>query len=172
MVFREVQRWRRWWLPLAGLVAFGVLDVTLIYAVTALSKAPTARDIESARAAAYAVMGATLGLGILLAFVARVMSLTTEVRADGLFVRYFPIHLSFKRIPLEDAVKCRAVTYSPLGQYGGWGIRYTWRGKAYNVSGNRGARIEYSNGRHLLIGSQRPEELCAAIKGILGETSG
>jgi len=36
-------------------------------------------------------------------------------------------------------------------------------GKAYNVGGNRGVRLDFSNARHLLIGSQRPGELDNAI---------
>ena len=34
---------------------------------------------------------------------------------------------------------------------------------AYNVSGNRGVQPVFSNGKRLLIGSQRPDELAAAI---------
>jgi hypothetical protein len=55
------------------------------------------------------------------------------------------------------------ITYSPLRDYGGWGIRYGSKGKAYNVSGNRGVRLELSNGKRLLFGSQRPEELSEAV---------
>ncbi|NLK25486.1 MAG: hypothetical protein GX307_02790 [Euryarchaeota archaeon] len=36
-------------------------------------------------------------------------------------------------------------------------------GKAYNVSGNRGVLLKLKDGNSLLIGSQRAEELDAAI---------
>jgi len=55
------------------------------------------------------------------------------------------------------------LTYSPISDYGGWGIRYGSIGKAYNVSGNRGVQLELLNGERILIGSQKPEELAAAI---------
>jgi hypothetical protein len=56
-----------------------------------------------------------------------------------------------------------AVTCHPITEYGGWGIRWTLRGKAYNVSGRRGVRLDYENGKHLLIGSTRADELATAI---------
>ena len=48
-------------------------------------------------------------------------------------------------------------------EYGGWGIRWTRNGKAYNVSGDLGVRIDYENGRHLLIGTRHPDALKQAI---------
>jgi hypothetical protein len=93
-------------------------------------------------------------------------TLVTEVRRDGLWLRYYPFHFSFKRIPLEDVVSVTPQAYHPILRYGGWGIRYTWKGRAYNVSGNRGVRLDYASGRHLLIGSRRPEELAQAIESI------
>jgi hypothetical protein len=39
-------------------------------------------------------------------------------------------------------------------EYGGWGIKYGKMGKAYNVSGNRGVQLEFTDGKRLLIGSQ------------------
>ena len=91
------------------------------------------------------------------------MNLTIEVRSDGIYYRFFPFHLSFHKIKLEDLVKYEVRTYSPIRDYGGWGIRWGSKGKAYNVSGNRGINLEYSNGKQLLIGSQKPEELAEAL---------
>jgi hypothetical protein len=92
--------------------------------------------------------------------------LLTEVRDTGLFVRFFPFHFSFHAIPLQDVKGFRAVTYRPIKEYGGWGIRYGISGKAYTVAGNRGVRLEFHSGKSLLIGSQRPEELEAALREI------
>jgi len=98
--------------------------------------------------------------------------LRTEVRDDGLYLRFVPFHLSYHRLPLADVAHVEPVTYRPIMDYGGWGIRYSWgssgakKGKAYNVSGNRGVKLTYTTGRHLLIGSQQPEELAAAIESL------
>jgi hypothetical protein len=42
-------------------------------------------------------------------------------------------------------------------------VRFGPRGRAYNVSGNRGVEITLANGKRVLIGSQRSDELAAAI---------
>jgi len=95
-------------------------------------------------------------------------NLTTEIRSDGLYVRFFPFHLSFHRIAVEEIQRYEACTYSPIKDYGGWGIRFGRKGKAYNVSGNRGVQLELSNGKDLLVGSQKPEELVEALNTTLG----
>ncbi len=93
--------------------------------------------------------------------------LITEVRPEGLFIRYAPFHRKFHEISLENLKDIQAVTYHPIYDYGGWGIRYGAMGKAYNVRGNRGVKIRYQGGHSLLIGSQKPEELHQAICSIV-----
>ena len=90
--------------------------------------------------------------------------LITVVRYDGLFIRFIPFHLSFHSISLEEVTHCEVREYKPIREYGGWGIRYGKAGKAYNVSGNKGVLFVFANGKKLLIGSQKPEELYNAIK--------
>jgi hypothetical protein len=89
------------------------------------------------------------------------MKLITEIRDDDLFVQFFP--LSQQVISFESVRRCEVRIYNPIKEYGGWGIRYGKMGKAYNVSGNRGVKIEFHSGKPLLIGSQKPEELEKAI---------
>jgi len=96
-----------------------------------------------------------------------ITNLTTEVHDDGVHFRFFPFHISFRKIALEDIAGFDAQTYSPIRDYGGWGIRYGRKGKAYNVSGNRGVQLQLSNGKHILIGSQRPEEMVEALNTIV-----
>ncbi len=91
------------------------------------------------------------------------MRLVTEVRADGL-VLHFQWLWRRRWIPFTDIRTYSVVTYNPIAEYGGWGIRYGVAGdKAYNVSGSRGVRLEFMNGGRLLVGSQRPEELARAL---------
>jgi hypothetical protein len=95
------------------------------------------------------------------------INLTTEVREDGLYFRFFPIHQSFRKINLEDITGYNVETYRAVIDYGGWGIKHGRKGQAYNVSGNRGVQLHLSNGKRVLVGSQRPEELAEALKSVL-----
>lgn len=72
-----------------------------------------------------------------------------------------------RQFPLPKIAVAEAVTYSPLTDYGGWGIRGWGRNVALNARGNRGVRIVLQDGSRVLVGSQRPEELAQAL-GALG----
>lgn len=102
------------------------------------------------------------GIGLPLLF-AR-MRLVTEVTDELVRVRLVPLKTRVHR--LEEIASCKATEYSPLGDYGGWGIRYGGKkvGWAYNARGNRGVALETRTGERLLIGSQRAEELAEAIR--------
>ena len=86
-------------------------------------------------------------------------SLTTLVRNDGVYVRFFPFHLKWVVFLFEDIDTYQTCTYNALKDYGGWGIRYGPKGKAYNVSGNRGLKLRLKDGRTVLIGSRSAEAL-------------
>ena len=92
--------------------------------------------------------------------------LELDVRVDdrALSIRFTP--LVRKSIPLSEIAAVAPRTYRPLLEYGGWGIRYSLsgRGLAYNVSGNRGVQLVLTDGSRILVGSQRPEDLAAAVE--------
>lgn len=116
---------------------------------------------------ALAIMGPfyiLLGLAMLwLYFKSR---LVTEVRPDGLFVRFYPFHRRFQHIQAADIENCEVRVYRAIRDYGGWGIRRGVKGAAYNVMGNRGAYLVLKNGRKLLVGSQKAQMLVDAIASI------
>ena len=109
--------------------------------------------------------------GILLPLFFYRLKLITEVRDEGLYVRFVPFHFSFVKISLDDLKKYYVRTYDPIGEYGGWGIRcgLFGHGKAYNVSGEEGVQLEYNNGKKLLIGSQKAQQLKSAIDLCVGK---
>ena len=69
---------------------------------------------------------------------------------------FFPIHLKEHLISFDDIVSYKLRTYSPIREFGGWGIRYGFECKGYTVSGNKGLEITLKNGRKILFGSQKP----------------
>lgn len=107
-------------------------------------------------------------MGILCPVLIYLSNLRTEVRQDSLYFRFFPYHLSFNKISINDIKTYEVRTYRPIMEYGGWGIRYSLRfGKAYNVSGNRGVQLVLKNGSKILFGSQKPEEFAEALKKVV-----
>ena len=89
------------------------------------------------------------------------IGLETEVVDEGLRIRFRPFHLNWIVFPFSSIQKTEAVTYSLLTDYGGWGIRIGRKGKAYNVSGNKG--VSFKDRKNILIGSKNHEVLCSSI---------
>jgi len=101
-----------------------------------------------------------LGLPILFWF----MKLKLRVSDHGLHYQFFPVHFKERLIPFEDIKHYKARTYSPLKEFGGWGIRFGFESKAYNVKGDKGLQLELTNGRKVLFGSQDHKALEKAMK--------
>lgn len=173
VLFREEQQFRQvWvWVLLGGVLAAAVVPFGPDLAEQ-LESDKAWRDLPHDDKVGVVVVTSSIALALAAVALIWALKLITEVHEDGLYIRFFPLHLSFKRIDLEDVVKCEAVTYSPIGEFGGWGIRWGVRSRAYNVSGNRGVRLTFSNGKSLVIGSQQAEELSGAITSVLGAGKG
>ena len=103
-----------------------------------------------------------VGLGLPLAF--WFMKLKLRVSDKGLHYQFFPIHLKERLITFPEIKSYKARTYSPLREFGGWGIRFGFESKAYNVCGNKGLQLELENGRKVLFGSQDHKALEKAMK--------
>jgi hypothetical protein len=101
-----------------------------------------------------------LGLGAMTFTMALLSSLKLYTRIDSMGVHYrmTPFHFKEQTIPWEDIDLIHVRKYSPIMEYGGWGIRYGRSGKAFNVRGNYGIQIVRKNGKKLLLGTQRPED--------------
>ena len=92
--------------------------------------------------------------------------LSVEVRSDAIWLRFFPIHLRYHQIPRSSIMSHEVITYRPLNDYGGWGIKWGERGKVYNVSGVSGVTLHLRGGEDVTIGSQRSEELDMVLRSI------
>jgi hypothetical protein len=94
--------------------------------------------------------------------------LETEIKSDGIYVRFFPIHRRFRFYPWAELDNVYVRQYSPLGEYGGWGLRGLGGNKALNISGNKGLQLILKNGDRMLIGTRKPEEIEQVLISIPG----
>jgi hypothetical protein len=150
--FSEKQKFRQWWL---WVILIGVLLVPVV--LTLINK-PAQADLFTE-----IMIGLIAPAVIVLLFV--IMELRTQVNEQGIFYRFFPIHFQVLIINWDEVKKAYIRKYSPLGDFGGWGIRLGLggKGKAYNVDGNMGLQIELKTGKKILIGTQKPEEMQALL---------
>jgi hypothetical protein len=96
---------------------------------------------------------------ILLACALLFGSLGVEVTGAELCL-WFGVGLIRRRFPLAEI---RRATRVRNRWYWGWGIRRMPRGWLYNVSGLEAVEIEMADGRIHRVGTDRPEELLAAL---------
>ena len=91
------------------------------------------------------------------------IKLVTDLRPNELSIAMRGLWRSFL-VPLSGVKSVHVVTFSPLLDWGGYGIRKNKRGRAFTASGNRGVELELTSGGVLLIGSQRPDDLARSLQ--------
>lgn len=145
-LFQETQRFTQWWLWL------------LLFSVSLTIYRPIYIAISEGQPldAGQWVGVIILAVVILLMFINR---LETRIDERGIYVKFFPVVPKFKFYPWEEISTAVVRKYSPLMEYGGWGIRFGRNGKAYNIKGNKGLQLKFKSGNALLIGTQKAEEL-------------
>ena len=101
-----------------------------------------------------------------LALALTVNLLCVKTRADEkwltiTFGALFPLYV--RRIRLDGIASAESVSYNPLAEFGGWGIRGVAGNQCLNARGNLGVRMVLAGGEKLLIGSETPDALAAAL---------
>ena len=101
-----------------------------------------------------------LGFGLPLTIYSLMGQLRVQITDAEIDIRWGFLELIRKRIPFTEVEGAEAVTYSPLGEFGGWGIRMGMnKKKAWTVRGNRALLLRLKDGSRFYLGSDKPERL-------------
>ncbi|MDA9235188.1 hypothetical protein N9E59_02850 [Polaribacter sp.] len=155
-VFKEEQRFRQVWLMV-------LLGFSLLVPVGLIIK-EYIKDNTSMTTNEF--LGSLIGIiaSVLLIFI---FKLSTRIDEKGIHYQFFPFHFSMKTLLWSEITKAEIRTYDPIGEYGGWGLRYSFnkkKGNAVNVSGDIGIQLTLKNGKKLLIGTQKKEAVSSVLK--------
>lgn len=144
--FYEKQSFRQWW-------TWGLLIFVLAYSIY------NSCDNHEYFSALELIFSVAVPILIMILFF--VIKLETKSDELGIRVRFFPFHFQFKYFPWKSIHKAYIREYSPITEYGGWGLRFGMfgKGKAYNISGNLGLQIVFKDQKKLLIGTQKSMEM-------------
>lgn len=107
------------------------------------------------------VAGAAAGLNALLG------GLTVRVRHSDLLIHLGSVPFVRRRVPFDEILSASSVTYRPLVEFGGWGVRGWGKRKAWTARGDRAVALELTGGRQLLVGSDYPQRLEDRIRPVL-----
>ncbi|RLD42399.1 MAG: hypothetical protein DRI88_11705 [Bacteroidetes bacterium] len=174
--FTEEQRFSNFWLYVFVIIVFTIAiapTATALYSQIILG-IPYGEE-PSSDEALLVLLVILLVMFVFTLLLFHKMKMVTEVRNDGVFYRYPPFILKFKQIRKEEIEKYKVRKYSPIKEYSGWGIRYSWgkSGRAYNVKGNIGLQLYLVDGKKILLGTQRGDALQRAMdKMMVKETNG
>jgi hypothetical protein len=165
ILFSEKQRFTQWWL---WLILFAVNSIFVYGCYQQIILVQEFGDKPMSNA------GILVALSVvaLITFLFYSLKLETIIKVDGIYVRFFPFHIAYKKFTWNNIEKVYVRQYKPITEYGGWGLRYGvfGNGNALNVSGNQGLQIIFNNSTTmLLIGTKKPEELQAVIEKIVSK---
>ena len=170
-VFREQQRFRQWWLW-AIIVGPAALAWWLL-----IQQVLEGKPVGQHPAPDWLAWVLWVAVGLGLPFLFSRMTMAVEVFRDAVLIVYRPF--TRRTITIAEIERAEVRTYNAIKDYGGWGIKGWSQAKmAYNVSGDRGVELWLTGGRSVMIGSQKADELAAAIQSRLrardrtAETSG
>ena len=150
--FKETQKMTQWWLwaillGTMGVVLWGIIEKVI------------ARQLSGAELLSSTGLWVPILLPVAILVFFYVASLKTDVDSTGIRIRYFPMWQT--HIPWEKIESAEITKYGFVG----YGIRFSIRhGTVFNAKGDMGLQIVKKNGSRILIGTQRPEELLAAVK--------
>jgi hypothetical protein len=133
-------------------LAIGVPLLMIIVAVTAWSEVSW-----------LSVIMTLIGIALVLIY----GGFRTLVSRQTVTVRMGILGIRLLNLKMADIASSEIVTFQPLRDFGGYGIRFNKEMKAYFLSGNRGVKITTRSGRKFLVGSDHPERLNTVIRTVI-----
>lgn len=152
-VFKEVQKFTQPWIVL-------VLGICLVIAVNPIienwniiEQQPILNSIPFFSGIIIVALVTTLLLKI---------KLITKIDKNGIHYEFFPLQFKLILLSWENIESCSIRRYNAITEYGGWGMRFNFfrkNGKALTTKGNIGLQLVLKNGKKILIGTQKKEDM-------------
>ena len=159
--FNEEQKMNQWWLiGLLIAVDLTILSIFLpgIYQQLILGEPWGDKPMSDLTL----IVVSALSFSVLGAVTVMLFTAKLETKIDGKSIRYkyFPFIRSWKSVNFDELNDFYVRKYSPISEYGGWGYRYRGRkNSGLNTKGNMGLQLIFKNGKKLLIGTQKADQL-------------
>lgn len=160
MEFNEIQKFRQAWIWI-GLIMTGI-PVTGIFGLGIWRQVILGKPFGNhpmSDAGLIITFAVVLFVILSLVMLFATAKLVTRIDREGISYRFFPFYLKTRLIRWAEVKAFEVTRYNPVRDYGGWGIGSSSKGRAYNVSGDRGLLIVMQSGKNILIGTGKPELL-------------
>jgi len=145
--YEEVQTMNQVWIwVLMGIETLAILLPMVILKVTLLVIAPVALMM------------------LLTLIMLGSMKLKTRIDEEGVHYQMNLFHWHKRPIPWSEIDQIYVRQYSPMREYGGWGMRYGRNGRAITMHGKYGIQIVKKDGKRILIGTEQPESVTRILQ--------
>lgn len=162
--YHEVQRFKVWW----AWIGVASLNIVLLYAIA--QQVIMGKPFGTKPAPGYVLILIELFLLLVLIFLMTIR-LKTRISDTGIYYQFYPFQFKGTFIAWHELRDAYVREYNSFYEYGGWGIRTGTNktGRALNTSASstRGLQLQFNDGRLLLIGTARPDEIQLIITEVL-----
>jgi hypothetical protein len=156
-LYREVQRFRHWYFYVP------ITIVTVIVWYQFIQQIVLGHPLGEEPVPNWVAWALTIVFGLGFPAFALTVRLITEVWPGVMLVGLYPFRRA--KVSLAGIRTAETRQYSPLREFGGWGVRTSLKnGRAYNAYGDQGVQLIMNDGKRVLIGTQQPEQLLAALR--------
>lgn len=155
-IFEEEQRFRQSWLII-------LLAVSIMIPIMLILKEYSGKNTNMSTLEFTLTLLVMFGVTIPIFF----FTLRTRVDEKGIHYKFFPFHAKFRTVLWSEIKSASVRKYNPISEYGGWGLKGGFsrkKGKAVNVSGDIGIQLELTNGKRLLIGTQKENDAKSVLE--------
>ncbi|WP_026950877.1 hypothetical protein [Algoriphagus mannitolivorans] len=150
MIFKEVQTYRGTWLMYLILII--ELPMLIVVGTVIWTSKPDSQE------AIWVIPMIFLIMGSIFMFLMWI-KLETRIDSSTIKYRYVPFFSKWKSIQKNDVKSIEVITYSPISDYGGWGLKGNSTTKAYSVLGDQGLLIDTGEKKKIMLGTQKAKEL-------------
>lgn len=156
-IYKEWSPWPGW----IQIVFWG----SLVLGMVAVAESPDMAAQQRLAAVIFMVLAGALVQWL-------VAGLTVRLYRDEMKVGLGTAAAISKRIRYQDILQTESVRYSPLREFGGWGVRFRGTKRAWTARGNRAVVLHLVDGIRLYVGSDHPYALEERIRTVGGTRIG
>ena len=91
------------------------------------------------------------------------------ISSESLIIRLGILRIPLVKISCQEIISAQVVLFSPINDFGGWGIRYSkkYNAMGYFLSGTEGVKIETRIGKNYIIGSNNVNLLAKIFNAVI-----
>ncbi|WP_268035507.1 hypothetical protein [Algoriphagus sp. PAP.12] len=154
-VFNETQNYRGTWVMY--LILMTELPSLVLVTVILFNSKSESQDIIFHLGLVFLIMAAAFFL---------LMSIQLQTRIDhkGIQYRFKPFLNKWRVIPIDTIKSAEVISYSPISDFGGWGMKGNKTTKAYSILGDEGVLIDFGDKKKVMLGTKKAKDLKAFLE--------